>query len=122
MNAAACPPEEPTWFRVTAGFAVASLALEYSVATVAAPLVDQRSAVPWNCIVWPTMPAPGGALVSIFRYSSLRSGPALGTRPSRPARLASGRIAIRLPPPLTHAVSVATSADVSDVDASTTTW
>ena len=38
MNAAAWPPAAPTLRMVTAGFAVAVLALEYSVATAVAPL------------------------------------------------------------------------------------
>ena len=38
MNAAACPPALPTLRRVTAGFAVAVVAVEYRVATDVAPL------------------------------------------------------------------------------------
>ena len=37
MNAAAWPPLEPTERSVTAGFAVAVVAFEYSVATAVAP-------------------------------------------------------------------------------------
>ena len=38
MNAAAWPPEVPTLRSVTAGFVVAVVAFEYSVAIVCAPL------------------------------------------------------------------------------------
>ena len=51
MNAAAWPPLDPTERNVTAGFVVAVVAFEYSVATAVAPFSMYRSAVPWNWIV-----------------------------------------------------------------------
>jgi hypothetical protein len=57
----------PTERRVTAGFVVAVEAFEYSVAIEVAPLRVYRSAMPWNWIVWPTIPAPGCVVVSTFR-------------------------------------------------------
>jgi hypothetical protein len=56
-NATACP--RPTDRVVTAGFVVAVVALEYSMARDVAPFRVYRSAVLWNWIVWFTMPAPG---------------------------------------------------------------
>jgi hypothetical protein len=70
-NAAACPPFPPTARSVTAGLPVEVPASLYRVATVTAtgvaPARVYRSAVPWNCIVCPTMPWPGAALVSTWR-------------------------------------------------------
>ena len=60
MKAAAWPPLVPTLRSVTAGFAVAVVALEYSVATaVGAARACTGRPMPWNCIVWSVMPAPG---------------------------------------------------------------
>ncbi len=58
------------------------------------------------------MPAPAALPVSTFMYWLARVPPA-SVRPSSPASFLSGRIAIRLPPPCTQVVSVATSASVT---------
>ena len=67
MKAAAWPPLVPTSRSVTAGFDVAAVAVEYSVATLRAPERVYRSAVPWNCMVSPTIPLPGADVVSTCR-------------------------------------------------------
>jgi len=67
VNAAAAPPAVPTARSVTAGEAVVVPASAYSVATARASRRVQRSAVPWNCIVVPVMPAPGATRVSTPR-------------------------------------------------------
>ena len=85
-----------------------------NVATPVAPLSVYRSAVPWNWIVLPTMPAPAAVLVSTRRYALARVVPA-SLRPSRPASCLSGRIATRLPPPFTQPVSVETCSALSGV-------
>src|SRR3989442_10429439 len=111
VNAIAWP--DPTVFVVTAGFGVAVVAFEYNVASVVAVPVVYLSAVPWNWIVWLTIPAPGPeALTS--RYASL-SVDAASVSPSRLASCLSGRIAIRLPPPFTLVVNIDTWAAVNDV-------
>ena len=53
----------PTERSVTAGAPVAPAGPEYSEATVLAPASAQTSAVPWNCIVSPVIPAPASALM-----------------------------------------------------------
>jgi len=97
---------------VTAGFAVAVVALLKSVATVLAPASVHRSAVPWNCIVSPVMPAPGGEPVSTRMYALSRE-PLPAPSPSRPARLASGRMATRFPPDPTQPVKAAACAPLT---------
>ena len=76
--------------------------------------------MPWNWIVLPTMPAPAAVELSTFRYW-LASVLLASLRPSSGASCLSGRIAIRLPPPLTHAVSADTWPDVSGAWPSSTT-
>ena len=51
----------------TVGADIAVVAVEYSVATLVAPLSVYRSAVPWYWIVWLTMPAPGPLVVFTSR-------------------------------------------------------
>ncbi len=103
MNAAACPPCVPTLRTVTAGLVVAVEAVAYSVARTSVPTFGEyRSASPWNWIVSPTNPVPGlPALLSMSRYASDRFVP-VSVSPTRLARSGSGRIAMRLPPPVTQ--------------------
>ncbi len=68
MNAEADPPDAPTSRTVTAGLEVGVVAELYRVATTwVSPATPHRSAVPWNCMVSPTMPRPGALLVSTAR-------------------------------------------------------
>ena len=64
-----------------------------------------------------TMPGAGAPWLSTRRYAFASVAPA-SVRPSRPASCLSGRMAIRLPPPLTQSVSMETCADVSDMSPS----
>jgi hypothetical protein len=68
--------------------------------------------VPWNCIVWLTMPAPGDRVASTRMYAFASVVPA-SVRPSSPANCLSGRMPIRSPPPFTHVLSIDTWAAVS---------
>ena len=85
-----------------------------------APASVYRSAMPWNCIAAVVIPVPGAAEASTRMYASASAAFA-SLRPSRPASCLSGRIAIRLPPPLTQLVSIETWLPVSPVCPSSTT-
>ena len=67
-----------------------------------APQAVKRFAVPWNWIVSPVIPAPGRRAGVHLQVGVGQRAAAGAVTPSRPASLASGRMAIRLPPPLTH--------------------
>src|SRR5690242_13714161 len=71
VKTATCP--DPTEARLTAGDDVGEVALEYSVATGAAPARLYRSAGPWNWMVSATIPTPGLLVVLTARYASLRT-------------------------------------------------
>ena len=100
------PPLPPTTRVVTAGFDVAAVALEYSVAT-AGGAVERCSGrrcrgTGWSRSTRPLPAAEGCRCAGRRRpaWSRRRSGP------NRPASFLSGRIAMSRPPPLTQVVSI----------------
>src|SRR4051794_13289656 len=66
------------------------------------------------------MPAPGAVAVMIFVYPSV-TVPLAVVMPSSEVRSLSGRMATRLPPPLTHVVNVVAWAAVSATSPTTRT-
>ena len=68
----------------------------------------------------PTIPAPGAALVSTFKYAFASVDPE-SVNPNNPANCLSGRIATKFPPALTQPLNADTCPALNDTFPNTTT-